>query len=177
MKSWRLVLGFLGMGVVAAACSVKTTSTDDDTSTVGVGGSATATTTTSAGPTTTSAGPTSTASGVSCDTGVMAKSDSAECDACFKCALQGPCSTERGAYESDPDAPAWQECVFGVKDDAMKPGCPDDDAATMANEFQVCLDACDMATPGVEDKYLGLLSCAICGECPNNCDAASLCTS
>lgn len=179
MNSWRLVAGFLGMGIVAAACSVKTTSTDDDTSTVGVGGSTTATTTT-AGPTTTTTGPTSattsTSSGVSCDTGAMATIDSMECDACIGCAVQGACSEQLAAFQGDPNSGPWADCVFGPQD-MSAPGCPDDKAETAdVDEFEVCLKACGDMNPGVEDKYLAVLGCAICGECQNNCDAAANCT-
>lgn len=119
-----------------------------------------------------------------CDTGVPGDLSAMDgtpeaqtCSDCIDCALGGNCADEIAVFQNDPNAPAWVACVFGDMN-AMPPtmGCPADDPATAnTDEFQVCLDACNAATPGVMDEYLAALGCAVCVECPTNCNAAANC--
>ncbi len=172
--------------VGGALVGCKVTTTEDGTGGAGggaggagggEGGSGNVTSTTGQGPTTTATTTSNgtTTGGLACDTGEMAAGDSPVCDDCVNCALADQCSDELATFQGTPGAQDWVACVFG--DQSGMGGCPDDDMATAdVNEFQVCLDGCNMASPGVEEAYLGVLGCAICVECPNNCDAASVCT-
>ncbi len=168
-------------GVVSLAVGCKESSSDDEGGggTGGSGsttGSTTGSTKSATGPATVTGATTAPTTGTGpggCDDGTMHTIDSPECGDCIMCAGGDACSAELDAYVNNPDAPAWELCVFG--DGMMNPGCPDDDPGTPNDEFDECLTACSAATPGVEEQYIAFLSCAICGECPNNCDAASVC--
>lgn len=135
-------------------------------------------------PTTTVGGGGTGGAPLECDTGEAGDLSAAAgtpeemvCSACIDCAFGGNCADELTTLQGTPNAQAWFDCVFG-DDMAMPPlpGCPDDDPATAnVDEFQVCLDGCDAASPGVQDAYLALLGCAACVECPTNCNAAANC--
>jgi hypothetical protein len=127
-------------------------------------GSATAAPSSTTGP----GGQGSTSSGpmLECDDGTPHESGSEECQACFDCAVSDNCSDAYSAFVEHPDAFAWDQCIFGENGDG---GC------LVAPDFDACAAMCEASYPGVEALYLGMLSCAICVECPNNCNAASQC--
>jgi hypothetical protein len=177
----KLVAMIVVCGAVAVACK---TSTVDDTS---VGGTTSSSTkaSSSSKSTSTSTKASSTATGtLACDTGqpgdLSSTATQAEqdiCNACIQCAFGDACANDLATFQADPNANAWITCVFG-DDMAVPPvmGCPaDDPATTTVDEFQQCLDACDTMYPGVDMKYLAVLSCAVCQECPTNCNAAGNC--
>lgn len=166
-------------GLIAAGVACGDTDTDDDGE-GGEGGSGgqtgtTKTTSTKAtGTQTVTTGNGTTATGTpGCDDGTPGDINSQACTDCTDCAFDGECADELAAFQADPNAQVWFECVFG--DANMMGGCPEDDPNTPADEFDECFADCGAASPGVEDLYIGALSCAICGECPTNCDAATNC--
>lgn len=175
-------------GVLAIACGDSGTSGTGGSNSGGGsngGDSSTGGTTSVTQPTTNTTGGGGTGGApLECDTGeagdLAAMAGTPEemiCSACIDCAFGGNCADELATLQGTPGAQAWFDCVFG-NDMAMPPttGCPDDDPATAnVDEFQVCLDMCDAASPGVQDAYLALLSCAACVECPINCNAAGNC--
>jgi hypothetical protein len=178
MKSILLsAVAVLGLSV-AVGC---TTTTSDGSGGGGTGGEGTggdSSTNVTTGTTTTS---TSTG-GLECDSGVAASSDSAQCDACLDCAIDpaGPCAQPLAVCQASASCQAFVGCLQA---------CPSDDPATAENEFALCIygtedeeaeptpESCFGANPTGADEYLAILSCGICQECPNNCDAASQCTS
>lgn len=174
-------------GVLAIACGDSGTSSGTGGSSSG-GGNAGGSSNNSGGsssvtqPTTTVGGGGTGGAPLECDTGEAGDATQPEgtpagdiCSACITCAVQGNCSDELVAFQGDPNAMTWSNCLFG-DGTAANPGCPDDDPATAnVDEFAVCSDACDAASPGVSTLYIAVLSCAICVECPTNCNAAGNC--
>lgn len=179
MKSILLsAVAILGLSV-ATGC---TTTTSDGSGGGGEGGGGTgggSTTNVTTGTTTNSS--TSTG-GLECDSGTAAASDSAECDACLDCAIDpaGPCAQPLSVCQASQSCQDFLGCLQA---------CPADDTATPdTDEFVLCLygtedpnaeptpESCLGANPTGADEYLAILSCGICTECPNNCDAASQCT-
>lgn len=112
--------------------------------------------TTGTSPTTTTGTGTTTTSSGGCDDGTPSTIDSQLCSDCIDCSLGGNCSDELAAFQGDPDAQAFITCIDPCADDA-------------------CFDACINQYPSAAQAYLDVLSCAICVECPNNCDAATNC--
>ncbi len=163
-----LVLGGAAAGLCFGGCG------DDAGTGAGGGAAQTSTNTATVSASVSAAGSTTGTSGAACDDGTPHTLDSPECGACLECSIVDACAAELAAYQADPNAGAWSECVFG--DGMSIPGCPDDDPMTPEQEFLDCLAMCDTAWPGVQDLYIALLSCAVCVECPNNCDAATACT-
>ena len=96
-------------------------------------------------------------SGGSCDTGTYGAIDSALCDACFSCATNGACAGTVSTCQNSSDCQAFLGCYDGCADNA-------------------CLENCYSQYPTGGQQFLDYLSCGICVECPNNCDAASNCS-
>lgn len=92
----------------------------------------------------------------SCDDGTVSSIDSAACDTCFNCALEGACASETASFQSMPGAQAYLDCMGPCTTDA-------------------CINGCGSAYPSEESAYIAVLSCAVCYECAYNCDAATNC--
>jgi hypothetical protein len=101
-------------------------------------------------------GPSSTTSTFVCDDGTFGTVDSQLCSDCVGCALGASCADEYAAYQADPNAGAFDACISECVEAR-------------------CFDECIAAYPSAYDAYVAALSCAICVECPNNCDAANTC--
>lgn len=148
----------LGMAGANSACSdadVKgsgggypTGGYEGATAAYGTGPSGPATTTTKASS--------SSSAGGECDNGTPNTIDSRLCSDCVDCSLAADCSDELAAFQADPDAQAYRECIAPCRDDA-------------------CFDACAAMYPTANTTYIAVLSCAVCVECPNNCDADANC--
>ncbi|NUP08640.1 MAG: hypothetical protein HOW73_21540 [Polyangiaceae bacterium] len=131
---------------------------------------------------------------LNCDTGeegdLNAPADTPEgevCGDCIQCSFGDNCNDELVTFQQEPgclppqatpgDTANWYSCVYG--NDMAKPattGCPDDDPATAdVNEFGECFDDCSAQFAPCGDHYNALLSCAVCVECPTNCNAAMYC--
>jgi hypothetical protein len=108
--------------------------------------------------TTTSGQTTTTGSGM-CDDGTAGTIDSQICTDCIICTQTGNCSAEWQAYANDPNYDAYLAC---------NQACAADDDA--------CFEACSTMYPDTNGAFITAASCSICGECPNNCDAANICT-
>lgn len=100
-------------------------------------------------------GPSSSSTG-GCDDGSPGELRSQTCEDCVACAFGSSCAAEYAAFLAEPDAQAVLDC------DAACDGLP-------------CLDNCAAPYPEAINAYITALSCAVCIECPNNCDAANNC--
>ena len=91
-----------------------------------------------------------------CDDGTVSAIDSAACDSCVSCAFEGTCASDVATFQSMSGAQAYLNCVGSCTTDA-------------------CFSGCSSAYPAEESAYFTALSCAVCYECPYNCDAATNC--
>lgn len=105
---------------------------------------------------TTTTGQTTTTGSAMCDDGTMAAIDSQTCLTCIQCTQTGNCNAEWVAYANDPNYQAYVDCSTPCMD-------------------QACQDACDAMYQTTADLFIDALSCSVCVECPNNCDAANSC--
>ena len=185
MKTWRWIMVMLTAGSLAAACTVnEPQNDDDDSSSNGAGGSSSSSTVSSSSSSSVTASSTTTTQ-PGCDNGMAGPFDFSDptCNGCLQCAIQGAC------------AAAFAEC----------PGLAGNPQGTPCDNFTACLDTCSMGCEGDPDPdacfstcigsdmdpapagtcigdnpdgsnaYLGLLSCIVCQECPNNCDGVNNC--
>ncbi|MBL9024582.1 MAG: hypothetical protein JNL21_20470 [Myxococcales bacterium] len=113
---------------------------------------------TTGGMTTTTGMNTTTTGMGMCDDGTAGTIDSQICTDCIICTQTGNCSAEWQAYANDPNYDAYLAC---------NQACAADDDA--------CFQACSDMYPDTDDAFIAAASCSICGECPNNCDAANVC--
>ena len=91
-----------------------------------------------------------------CDTGVADTSMSPLCDACWQCALDGPCAAEVTTCNNTPACTALSTCVNGC-----------------AAGDQTCIDNCVNANQAGVTPLLNIVKCGVCSNCTNNCDAAN----
>jgi hypothetical protein len=84
----------------------------------------------------------------SCDNG-------GDCAQCASCAATGACAPELSACLQSPDCQAVVDCVTAC-------GQPD------------CIEQCIQQNPNASPEVDALISCAICDQCPNDCNGASL---
>lgn len=97
-----------------------------------------------------------TTGGVECDTGQSADINSQLCQDCIDCSVVRSCAGELAAYEANPDAGAFDACFDSCQDPA-------------------CVDACVESYPAAAALYEAVISCTVCGDCTNNCDASANC--
>lgn len=176
MKSILLsAVAILGLSV-AAGC---TTTTSDGSGGGGEGGGGTGGGSTTNVTTGTTSNTTTSTGGLECDSGVAAAGDSTECDACLDCAIDpaGPCAQPLSVCQASTSCQNFVTCLTA---------CSENSATD--DEFTMCLygtldpnaepvaGSCLGDEPTGADEYLTILSCGICTECPNNCDAASQCS-
>lgn len=152
----------------ASSSSGSTSSSTSSTSSSTASSSSTSTSTSSgsssssSGSSVSATGSTSSASGstgsgmLACDTGVLANLSSTTCSDCIDCTLASTCATEVAAYQSDPDAVDFNDCINLC-------------------QTQACFDGCAASYPTAAAAYDALVTCVICDECPNNCDASTNC--
>lgn len=158
----------MGLGAVFSLAGVGCGDSSGSDGTGGGGGGTTTTssTTSTAGSTTkaTTTQTTGMMSAVStygtgpsgCDDGTPSTIDSQLCSDCVDCSLGGNCSDELATFQADPDAQAFVDCITPCQDTA-------------------CEDACADMYANAAAAYYAVLSCTVCTECPNNCDAATNC--
>jgi len=111
----------------------------------------------------------SSSTGGGCETNQAGHATDPQCCTCITCARNTYCSKKLGTFQNNPNSAAWTACVF--PNAYGSGGCPKDDPATPADEFQDCLGACNAKYPGLETAYLALLNCAACETCAYNCNA------
>lgn len=184
----KLKLAGMLILVGAAAVACKTTTIDDSLGGSGGTGSTTSSTkatSTSSKATATSTGSTTMSTGtmmLDCDTGEAGDAGKPDtdpqgkiCSDCVNCAVGGNCADQLSTFQNDPNAQAWLSCEFPDQQTGMG-GCPQDDPSTPnVDEFQQCAMVCDSMYQSAADAYNAVLSCAICQECPTNCNAAMYC--
>jgi hypothetical protein len=91
----------------------------------------------------------------SCDTGDPSGANCQDsASGCLACALAGSCSDEYDTCASNEDCIAFVTCIAPTACD------------------QVCVDQCATDHPTGETLYNDLVYCAICEECPIDCDGA-----
>ncbi|APR76688.1 Hypothetical protein A7982_02035 [Minicystis rosea] len=170
MKSWALCT-FIVSAVALTACGSSTDGTGGNGGSVGTGsgGATTGTGTTGTGNngttgtgnnTTTGTGNnTTTGTGTggsagSCDNkGVCQDADQDTTNDCFTCALFGACTDQYNACKGDQDCIALNTCFNG---------CGQNDST--------CLSGCAQQHPTGYQLYQALVTCAVCQECPVDCD-------
>jgi hypothetical protein len=121
----------------------------------GSGGGTTASAT--AGSGTTGSGTTGSGTPTGCDTGTYASIDSSTCTACIECSFAANCADELAVFQSAPGAQAYIDCIDPCTTDA-------------------CFNSCANSYPAASNAYINAVSCAVCVECPYNCDAATNCS-
>ncbi|MFO0548818.1 MAG: hypothetical protein U0271_10545 [Polyangiaceae bacterium] len=101
------------------------------------------------------------ASSSGCDTGVHGSPSGTPaeydvCNACYQCATASACADEAASFYGDPVYQGYLDCITPCT-------------------TQTCFDNCADLYPVAAGEYSALWSCAVCAECPVNCDAASSC--
>ena len=80
------------------------------------------------------------------------------CTSCVQCSQTDLCMTEWQAYTSDTNYTAYLAC---------------NNACAPANT--ACFTNCSNLYPAADTKFSAAISCSICTECKQNCDAANSC--
>ena len=89
-----------------------------------------------------------------CDGPSACELESADCQSCIVCSIEGWCEEQLEAYEQSPPAQNLDQCIFNVCGSWA-------DAA--------CVAACEAEHPAGVAIYEALTDCIFCAECPGDC--------
>lgn len=171
--------------VLACACSDSTTST----STGGGGGSAQAGSHPGGGGSGTGGSDGGAGQGgavLTCDTGDHGDAvadpgtpEAAICSGCFNCALDEGCRDELVTFQettgcvpaAEDDTDNLYACLYGLEAVPDFIGC----TAKPEAEQDACIEACYAQYTPCGDLLDTVLSCAVCEQCPFNCNAEANC--
>lgn len=123
---------------------------------------------------------------LTCDTGEHGDAiaeqgtpEAAICSACFNCAIDEGCNDEVVAFQqtagcvptAEDDTENLYACLYGLE------ALPDFEGCTQKPEAEqdACVDACYAQFAPCGDLLDTVLGCAVCEQCPNNCNAEANC--
>jgi hypothetical protein len=116
-------------------------------------------------PSVTATGSAGTGVAGACDTGVFGslldgstQAQQDTCIACTKCSQTDQCTTEWQSYGADPDYQAYADCN-----------------GACASGDSTCASNCTSLYPTTDAAFQTAVSCSVCQECLQNCDAVDTC--